>query len=86
MLGAFVGGVPGFETHTVHVVSIADTAAAGGLFDTGEASEEFMRKVEARHEGVISRLADDVERRADAPSSERWSGDNPSFWSPESVT
>lgn len=52
---------------TVHVVSIADTGAAGGLFDTGGASEEFMANVEARHEEAVSRLADDVEKAVGRP-------------------
>lgn len=47
---------------TVHVVSVADVDAAGGLFDVGGLSEEFVENVEDRSRAATDRLAGDLER------------------------
>ena len=52
---------------SVHVVSVADVRAAGGLFDAGGVSEEFVRAVEARHEEAVERMASTVGEVVDRP-------------------
>ncbi|WP_226481944.1 universal stress protein [Natrinema amylolyticum] len=50
---------------TVHVISVVDVAAAGGLFSAGGVSDEFVERLEADAEDAIAdieSIADDPER------------------------
>lgn len=53
---------------TVHVVSVADLDAAGGVFDAGGLSEEFVENVQSRCSEAVERLASDVEAALDRPA------------------
>lgn len=52
---------------TVHVVSVADVEAAGGLFDAGGLSAEFVENVESRCQEAVERVATEVEAATGRP-------------------
>lgn len=52
---------------TVHVVSVVDVQAAGGLFDAGGVSESFVEQLESRGESAVSAMVDRVAAVTDRP-------------------
>ena len=52
---------------TVHVVSVVDVQAAGGIFDAGGVSGSFVEELESRGESAVSAMVDRVAETAADP-------------------